>query len=114
MNLKFNALIIKNIEKTINNQSIVNILGDNSIKSLETLIAASHVNEDGSIGVKGDRALELIDEYVAEGRDTYELMLDIMDALKANGFLPKGIDVAKMREEMTTQVEQAMDQLGEA
>lgn len=98
LNIKFTAKAVDAIEKQAQ-VPIENVVADTSVNSIARVLQYSLWNDDRqAYGVTRDRAIEVIDEYVAGGSDRFDLVLDITEALVDAGFLPRSMNVAKMRE----------------
>ena len=117
MNLKFTASIVDQIEQS-KKLPIANIIADNSMGNLAFIVSKSIVNDSGNVGITRDKAFEKIDEYIGDGHDSDDLVLDITEALVRDGFLSRTLDVSKMRElkvirsqEMSQQLDQAIQNL---
>ena len=96
LNLKYNALRVDEIEQT-KKLPIENCIADTTIGNLTLFIQKGLVNDSDGVGVGKQKALAVIDEYLAEN-DKDELVMDIMEALMDGGFLSRDLDLAKMRE----------------
>ena len=96
MNLKYSAIRVDEIEQT-KKLPIENCIADTTIGNLAVFVMKGLVNDSGTVGVSRAQALTAIDEYLAEN-DKDELVMDIMEALIAGGFLSRDLDVAKVRE----------------
>ena len=107
MQFKFTAKIVDEIER-FNKRPIGDIASDSTITSLASVIARSQIDsKSGKIGCNSDRALQLIESYLSEGKkSTLDLMLDIMEALVKDGFLPK-VNIKKTRDTITQKIEEA-------
>ena len=107
--LKFKASSVAEIEQA-KGADIATISTDNRIDNLAYIISKAVVNEDGTVGCAKSKAMEKLDEYLGHN-DTYELMLDIMEALQSGGFLPKAVKVDAMRSKISDAMEQANEQM---
>ena len=96
LNLKFTASKIDEIEQA-NKQPIENCISNTSIASLTLFVQKGLVNDNDGVGVGKNKALSVIDEYLAE-KDKDELVMDIMEALINGGFLSRDLDIEKLRE----------------
>lgn len=96
LNLKYNAQRVDEIEQS-KKLPIENCIADTTVGNLAFFIQKGLVNDSGSVGVSRAQALTAIDEYLAEN-DKDELVMDIMEALIAGGFLSRDVDLAKVRE----------------
>lgn len=99
MNFKFSAMKVAEIEETFK-QPLENIVSDTKISTLAMFISKGLVNEDGHIGCSINVAYDKIDEYIKE-HSKLELTIDVIEVLINEGFLPKTMDVAKMRESIS-------------
>jgi hypothetical protein len=88
LNLKYNALKVDEIEKE-KGIAIENCITDTTISNIILFVQKG-------LGLSREEALQKIDEYLVES-DKQELVLDIMEALIAGGFLPKSLDIASLR-----------------
>ncbi|MCL2859246.1 MAG: hypothetical protein FWF46_01470 [Oscillospiraceae bacterium] len=95
LNLKYNASIIDEIEKT-KGLTIENCIADNTINNLALFISKGLV-EGEKQGTSRNLALSKIDEYLKEN-DKDDLLLDITEQLVNDGFLSRALDVQAMRE----------------
>lgn len=95
LNLKFTASRVDEIEQA-SKQPIENCISNTSIASLTLFIQKGLVNDSDGIGVGKNKALSVIDEYLAEN-DKDELVMDIMEALINGGFLSRDLDMEKLR-----------------
>jgi hypothetical protein len=96
LNLKYNATRVDEIEQT-KKLPIENCIADTTISNLTLFIQKGLVNDSDGVGVGKAKALQVIDEYLAES-DKDELVMDIMEALIDGGFLSRDLDLAKVRE----------------
>lgn len=109
MNLKYSAIRVDEIEQT-KKLPIENCIADTTIGNLAVFVMKGLVNDNGSVGVSRAQALTAIDEYLAEN-DKDELVMDIMEALIAGGFLSREVDLAKIRELKTKRQAQMNEEL---
>ena len=91
MNLKYNALKIDEIEKE-KGVAIENCIQDTTISNIILFVQKG-------LDVSREVAVQKIDEYLAD-KDKQNLVLDIMEALVAGGFLPRSVDIASLRKSM--------------
>lgn len=103
MDFKYRAKDIEKIEKAKNEQ-IGKIAVDGTISSIALLIK---YGTDCSL----DRAYDIIDEEREKGKDTEELVLEIVEALTNQGFLTKELNIEKMKKAKASQMEMANIQL---
>lgn len=96
LNLKYNATRVDEIEQT-KKLPIENCIADTTIGNLVLFIQKGLVNDSDGVGVGKNKALSVIDEYLAEN-DKDELVMDIMEALMDGGFLSRDVDLGKVRE----------------
>ena len=96
LNLKFNASRVDEIEQS-KKLPIENCIADTTVSNLALFIQKGLVNDSGNVGVSRAQALTALDEYLAEN-DKDELVMDIMEALIAGGFLSRDVDLTKVRE----------------
>ena len=109
MNLKYSAIRVDEIEQT-KKLPIENCIADTTIGNLAIFVMKGLVNDNGSVGVSRAQALTAIDEYLAEN-DKDELVMDIMEALIAGGFLSRDLDLTKVRELKTKRQAQMNEEL---
>ncbi len=109
LNLKYNATKVDEIEH-IKEQSIENCIGDTTIGNLALFIQKGLVDDNGNHGVSRTVAISTIDNYLEE-KDKDELVMDIMEALIAGGFLSRELDVRKLRELKTKRQSQINEQI---
>ena len=112
LNLKYNATRVDEIEQS-KKLPIENCIADNTIGNITLFIQKGLVNDSDGVGVGRAKALQVIDEYLAEN-DKDELMMDIMEALIDGGFLSRDLDVAKVRELKTQRQAQLNKELNDA
>lgn len=98
LNIKFSASGVDKIEKAAG-VPIENVVADTSVNSIARVLQHSLYDDNrGAYGVSRDTAIATIDRYVEGGSDRFDLVLDITEALVDAGFLPRSMNVAKMRE----------------
>lgn len=108
--LKFTARVVDKIERKFN-VSIENLLGDTSVRSLAFFIEMAFYDEDkDKVGVNNEEAYKLLENYLKD-HDKEDLIMDIMEALQATGFLSRKIEVDKMRQSIEKKTSEAMNQL---
>lgn len=112
LNLKYNATRVDEIEQT-KKLPIENCIADTTIGNLTLFIQKGLVNDSNGVGVGRAKALEIIDEYLAE-HDKDELVMDIMEALIDGGFLSRDLDLAKVRELKTKRQAQLNEEINNA
>lgn len=112
LNLKYNATRVDEIEQT-KKLPIENCIADTTIGNLTLFIQKGLVNDSNGVGVGRAKALETIDEYLAE-HDKDELVMDIMEALIDGGFLSRDLDLAKVRELKTKRQAQLNEEINNA
>ena len=96
LNLKYTATKVDEIEQT-KKLPIENCIADSTIANLVLFIQKGLVNDSNGVGVGKSKAMQVLDEYLAEN-DKDELVMDIMEALINGGFLSRDLDLAKVRE----------------
>ena len=101
LNLKYTALKVDEIEKA-RSMAIENCINNTTIDNLCLLVQKGLIDDNGIHGVSRNVALAKIDEYLQE-YDKQELLLDIIGALVDGGFLPKSLDVKKLKKAVKTQ-----------
>lgn len=98
MDLKYTPRTINEIEVEMK-RPMQDVLADYSLRTILLFVKRG-------LGVKtDDEAYTAIEKYLAEGKDTTELYTDIMEALQDSGFLPKGLNLTKIKKEMNDQIE---------
>ena len=100
LNLKYNATRVDEIEQE-KKLPIEECLQDTSINNIALFIRKGLVDENGATGVSKAKALDIIDQYLAEDEKT-NLVFDIMEALVDGGFLTKELNVKALREKVAT------------
>ena len=98
LNLKYTATKVDEIEKA-RGTAIDHCIEDIRIDNICLLVQKGLVDDNGVHGVSRNVALSKIDEYLQE-YDKEELVLDIMEALVAGGFLPRSVDMEAMRKKL--------------
>ncbi len=93
MELKYTPRTVKEIEDRAK-RPITDVVGAFSVGNVSLLV------EKGAGLANEGEALDAIEKAFEEGTDLMTLYLDILDVLKASGFLPKALDLAKIREQM--------------
>ena len=109
LNLRYTAVKVDEIEQS-KKLPIENCIADTTIGNLAIFIQKGLVNDSGNVGVSKAQALTAIDEYLVEN-DKDELVMDIMEALIAGGFLSRDLDLAKVRELKTKRQAQLNEEL---
>lgn len=98
LNLKFNARIVDSIERAVGNVSIEHIAADGSVRALSKILEHALWDENAQrYGVSSKVALDTLDAQFEAGRDKYDIMLDVTEALVEAGFLPQNTNVEAMR-----------------
>lgn len=98
MDLKYTPRTINEIEVEMK-RPMQDVLADYSMKTILLFVKKG-------LGAKSDdEAYDVIEEYLKAGKDTTELYTDIMEALQVSGFLPKGLNLTKIKKEMNDQIE---------
>jgi hypothetical protein len=92
MNLKFNAMKIAEIEDE-KNSPLATMIDDFKMSTL-----ALFIEKGGEIS--REEAYRKIDEELATGKETQEVLLDILEMVQRDGFLPKIMDIQTIREQM--------------
>jgi len=103
INLKFNAMKIAEIEDEKNDSVIV------LLQSFKLSILALFIEKGANIS--RDESYKKIDEYLASGKSTEELYIDVLEAVQKNGFLPKMMDCDQMRKSLSETKEKFKKQL---
>ena len=92
INLKFNAMKIAEIEDE-KNSPLTSLIDDFKMSTLALLI------EKGG-NLSNEESYKKIDEELASGKETQEILLDILEMVQRDGFLPKIMDFQTIREQM--------------
>lgn len=95
LNFKFNATKVDEIEKETG-LPIEQAINDTRVSNLTLFIQKAVIDDNGHHGVSKAVAMTKLDEYLEEN-DKDTLILDIMEAMVASGFLSRKFDVEKMR-----------------
>lgn len=85
LNLKFTSRNIGKLEEKHGNKPILRILLESDI-TIDTLV---EFVQYGKAGVDKETAYDIIDEALAQGVDTSDLMDEIIETLEKNGFFSK-------------------------
>lgn len=109
LNLKYNATRVDEIEQS-KKLPIESCIADTTIGNLALFIQKGLIDDNGNYGVSKTVAISTIDTYLAEN-DKDELVMDIMEALIAGGFLSRDVDLKKIRTLKTKRQEQLNKQL---
>ena len=105
LNLKYTALKVDEIEKA-KGKAIELCIDDTRIDNMCLFVQKGLVDDNGKHGVTRNVALSKIDDYWQE-YDKQELLLDIIEALVAGGFLPKSPNLTPLKERLNIRVEKA-------
>ena len=92
MELKYTPKGISEIEE-ITGKPIQDVLADFSMKTIGLFVQKG-------LGVEEDLAYEEIGKYLADGKDTFVLYTDIMEKLQDAGFLPRQLNLKKIKKDM--------------
>jgi len=100
MVLDYTARSIREIE-TETRKSIVELLQEFSMSTIHLF-----VKKGLGIGANAEEADKVIEEYLADGKDIFELYIEILELLRNKGFLPKSVDFqsVKQAQEIKTEV----------
>lgn len=97
LNLKYTAKKVDEIEQA-KGLPIENCIADATINGLALFLQKGLVNDaNDTVGVSREVAVATIENYLAEN-DKDELMMEIMEALIAGGFLSRSVNLEKIRE----------------
>lgn len=88
MDLKFTAKSIRNLEKKLG-KPLGDIVSKSDLESLNMLVRV------GSGDISEEDADVKIDEFLAEGKDTTELLIFILQKLEEQGFLYKKLKISQ-------------------
>lgn len=100
MELKYTPRIINEIE-TEAKKPVQDVLADFSVKTL-VLFVKKGLNVDESV------AFDEMEKYLAEGGDTVTLYTDIMESLQKAGFLPRELNLKRVKEDMSKALKQSI------
>lgn len=92
INLKFNAMKIAEIEDE-KNSPLTAMIDDLKLSTL-----ALFIEKGGDLS--REEAYRKIDEELSAGKETQEILLDILEMVQRDGFLPKIIDIQTIREQI--------------
>ena len=92
MELKYTPRTISEIEKE-SKRPVQDTLADFSMATIVLFVKKG-------LGVEEEKAYDEIDKYLAEGKDTFELYTLIMEKLQESGFLPRNLNLKKVKEDM--------------
>jgi len=96
MDLKYTPRVINEIEVE-SGKPVQDVLADFSQKTLALFIKKG-------MGIDEDKAFDVMEKYLAEGKDTITLYLVIMEALQKAGFLPRQLDLKKIKKDMSEEI----------
>lgn len=96
MELKYTPRTINEIEVETK-KPIQELLTDFSVKTTVLLIKKG-------MNVDEDKAYIEMEKYLDEGGDTIALYMDIMEQLQKSGFLPRKLNLKKIREDMNKEI----------
>lgn len=96
MELKYTPRTINEIEVETK-KPIQEVLTDFSMNTIVLLIKKG-------MGVDEDKAYTEVEKYLADGGDTIKLYMDIMEQLQKSGFLPRQLNLKKIREDMNKEI----------
>lgn len=98
LNLQFTARAVDAIEKAAG-VPIENVISDTRIANIATVLRHSLIDDNtGRTGVSMNVIMDTIDARLKE-YDRFDIILDITEGLVEAGFLPRTMDVEKMREQ---------------
>lgn len=97
MELKYTPRTINEIEVEEKGRPVQDVLANYSMRTILLFVKKG-------LGVDEAKALEEIEKYLAEGKDTTELYLSIMEALQKDGFLPRKLNLEKVKAEMSEEL----------
>lgn len=92
MELKYTPKGIREIEEETG-KPVQELLADFSIKTINLFVQKG-------MGVKEEEADKAIEGYLAEDKDTFVLYTEIMESLQKSGFLPRQLDLKKVKKDM--------------
>lgn len=100
MDLKYTPRTVNEIEVE-SKRPIQEALAEFSMKNILLFVKKG-------LGVDENKAYAEIDKYLEEGKDTIELYTDIMEALQKSGFLPRKLNLKKIKTEMNETIKQGV------
>ena len=92
MELKYTPRAVSEIEQE-SKRPVQDTLADFSMKTVLLFVKKG-------LMVDEDNAYKKIEEYLAKGKDTFELYTLIMQKLQEGGFLPRQLNLKKVQKEM--------------
>jgi len=92
MELKYTPRTIKEIED-ITKKPLQDVLSDFSMSTIVIFVQKG-------MAIDEDKAYEKIDEYLKGGKDIFILYTEIMEKLQDAGFLPRQLDLKKVKKSM--------------
>lgn len=105
MELRFNALDIKKLEIE-SGLKLFDVIRDYSMSNLILLVKYG-------LKTNEEEAAKSIDAYLAEKEDNdmITLFLDILDMLRKSGFLPRALEMDKVRDSMPNLIREEMNKV---
>jgi hypothetical protein len=100
MELKYTPRAIKEIEEE-SKRPVQDTLADFSMKTILLFVRKG-------LMISEEEAYKVIEDYLAEGKDTFELYLEITEKLQEGGFLPRKLNLKKVQEEMNRAIEKGV------
>lgn len=97
LSLKFTARNVDAIEQATG-QAIEHAVASTTVRNITLLLKHALVDENTQqAGVSTTVAQDKLQNQLDNGRDRYDIILDIMEALIQAGFLPKSVDTESIR-----------------
>lgn len=97
MELKYTPKVINEIEMETK-KPIQEVISDFSMQTIVLLVKKG-------LGADEEKAYEAIEKELTEGKDTFVLYVEIMEKLQGAGFLPRQLDLGKMKNSMAKALE---------
>lgn len=100
MELKYTPKIINEIEVEAS-KPLQEILSSFSMKNIVLFVKKG-------LSIDQEKAYDEIDAYLKEGKDTVQLYMEIVEKLQDAGFLPRQVNVEKMKDKMNEEMKKAI------
>lgn len=100
MELKYTPRAVSEIEQE-SKRPIQDTLADFSMKTILLFVKKGLMVDDA-------KAYKAIEDYLTEGKDTFELYTHIMKKLQDAGFLPRKLNLKKVQEDMNKAIEKGV------
>ena len=100
MELKFTPRLINEIELEAK-KPVQDVLADFSLRTMVLFVKKG-------LGVEEDKAFEAIEKFLVDGKDTVELYTLIMEELQKAGFLPRQLNLKKVKSDMSKAISEGV------